>query len=89
MLDLQPPRHTPTLPIRAIAATAEDVADALAFALRFQGCKRVHNADEVKGFASTPDAAGAHRRIATAPGAGSSGYCHRMTVWGRKHPISS
>jgi hypothetical protein len=28
-------------------ATAEDVADALAFALRFQGCKRVHNADEL------------------------------------------
>jgi len=27
-------------------ATAADVADALAFALRFQGCKRVHNADE-------------------------------------------
>jgi hypothetical protein len=28
-------------------ATAEDVADVLAFALRFQGCKRVHNADEI------------------------------------------
>jgi hypothetical protein len=28
-------------------ATAEDVADALAFALRFQGRKRVHNADEI------------------------------------------
>jgi hypothetical protein len=28
-------------------ATAEDVADALAFALRFQGPKRVHNADEI------------------------------------------
>jgi len=28
-------------------ATAEDVADALAFALRFQGRKRVHNADEL------------------------------------------
>ena len=27
--------------------TAEDVADALAFALRFQGRKRVHNADEI------------------------------------------
>ena len=27
-------------------ATAADVADALAFALRFQGRKRVHNADE-------------------------------------------
>ena len=28
-------------------ATAEDVADALAFALRFQGRKHVHNADEL------------------------------------------
>jgi hypothetical protein len=28
-------------------ATPEDVADALAFALRFQGRKRVHNADEL------------------------------------------
>ena len=28
-------------------ATAEDVADALAFALRFSGRKRVHNADEL------------------------------------------
>ena len=28
-------------------ATSEDVADALAFALRFQGRKRVHNADEI------------------------------------------
>ncbi len=28
-------------------ATAQDVADALAFALRFQGRKRVHNADEL------------------------------------------
>jgi hypothetical protein len=28
-------------------ATAEDVAEALAFALRFQGRKRVHNADEL------------------------------------------
>jgi len=28
-------------------ATAEDVADALAFALRFQGRKGVHNADEL------------------------------------------
>ena len=28
-------------------ATAEDVAAALAFALRFQGRKRVHNADEI------------------------------------------
>jgi hypothetical protein len=27
-------------------ATAEGAADALAFALRFQGRKRVHNADE-------------------------------------------
>ena len=27
-------------------ATADDVADALAFALRFHGRKRVHNADE-------------------------------------------
>ena len=29
------------------AATFEDVADALAFALRFSGRKRVHNADEI------------------------------------------
>jgi hypothetical protein len=29
------------------AATSEDVADALAYALRFQGRKRVHNADEI------------------------------------------
>ena len=28
-------------------ATPEDVADALAFALRFQGRKRIHNADEI------------------------------------------
>jgi hypothetical protein len=28
-------------------ATAEDVANALAFALRFSGRKRVHNADEL------------------------------------------
>jgi len=28
-------------------ATFEDVADALAFALRFQGRKRVHSADEL------------------------------------------
>ena len=28
-------------------AAAEDVADALAFALRFQGRERVHNADEL------------------------------------------
>jgi hypothetical protein len=28
-------------------ATFEDVADALAFALRFEGRKRVHNADEL------------------------------------------
>jgi len=28
-------------------ATSEDVARALAFALRFQGRKRVHNADEI------------------------------------------
>ncbi len=28
-------------------AAAEDVADALAFALRFSGRKRVHNADEL------------------------------------------
>jgi hypothetical protein len=28
-------------------ATAKDVADALAFALRFEGRKRVHNADEI------------------------------------------
>ena len=30
-----------------VLATAEDVANALAFALRFSGRKRVHNADEL------------------------------------------
>jgi hypothetical protein len=34
-------------PDRLTPATAEDVAGALAFALRFQGRKRVHNADEL------------------------------------------
>jgi hypothetical protein len=28
-------------------AAVEDIADALAFALRFHGRKRVHNADEI------------------------------------------
>ncbi len=32
---------------RLMPASAEDLADALAFALRFQGRKRVHNADEI------------------------------------------
>ena len=31
-------------------ATAEDVANALAFALRFSGRKRVHNADELMSW---------------------------------------
>jgi hypothetical protein len=31
-------------------ATAEDVADALAFALRFQGRNRVRNADELMSW---------------------------------------
>jgi hypothetical protein len=35
-----PERHTP--------AAAEDIADALAFALRFQGRKRVHNAAKLR-----------------------------------------
>ena len=34
-------------PKRLTPATAEGVADALAFALRFSGRKRVHNADEL------------------------------------------
>jgi hypothetical protein len=34
-------------PERLTPATAEDVADAAAFALRFQGRRRVHNADEL------------------------------------------
>jgi hypothetical protein len=34
-------------PERLTPATADDVANALAFALRFQGRKRVHNADEI------------------------------------------
>jgi hypothetical protein len=34
-------------PERLTPVTAEDVADALTFALRFQGRKRVHNADEL------------------------------------------
>jgi hypothetical protein len=33
-------------PIPLCPATAENVADPLAFALRFQGRKRVHTADE-------------------------------------------
>jgi hypothetical protein len=37
----------PDAPGRLTPATAADVADALAFALRFQGRKRVHNADEI------------------------------------------
>jgi hypothetical protein len=28
-------------------ASRDDLANALAFALRFEGCKRVHNADEI------------------------------------------
>jgi hypothetical protein len=34
-------------PERLTPASAENVADALAFALRFEGRKRVHNADEI------------------------------------------
>jgi len=34
-------------PIPLCPATAENVADPLPFALRFQGCKRVHTADEL------------------------------------------
>ena len=34
-------------PDALMPATAEDVANALAFALRFSGRKRVHNADEL------------------------------------------
>lgn len=34
-------------PERLTPATADDVANTLAFALRFQGRKRVHNADEL------------------------------------------
>jgi hypothetical protein len=37
----------PNAPERLTSAAADDVADALAFALRFSGRKRVHNADEV------------------------------------------
>jgi hypothetical protein len=32
---------------RLTPATSEDLADAIAFALRFSGRKRVHNADEL------------------------------------------
>jgi hypothetical protein len=32
---------------RLTPATADDVANVLAFALRYQGRKRVHNADEI------------------------------------------
>jgi hypothetical protein len=35
----------PDVPLRH--ASPEDIAEALAFALRFQGRKRVHNADEL------------------------------------------
>jgi hypothetical protein len=34
-----------TLPLRP--ATADEIADALSFALRYQGRKRVHHADDV------------------------------------------
>jgi hypothetical protein len=37
----------PDAPQRLTPADADEVADALAFALRFQGRKRVHNADEL------------------------------------------
>jgi len=37
----------PDAPERLSPAAADDVADALAFALRFSGRKRVHNADEL------------------------------------------
>jgi hypothetical protein len=39
----------PDAPKRLTPATPEDVAGALAFALRYQGRKRVHNADEIMG----------------------------------------
>ncbi|MGO9427866.1 hypothetical protein [Rhodoblastus sp.] len=45
-------------PDKLTPANPSDLADALAFALRIQGGKCVHNADEIKGFAPTPDAAG-------------------------------
>jgi hypothetical protein len=51
-------------------ADPTDLADALAFALRFDGRKRVHNADDIKKLRPAPDAARVHRHIATAPGAG-------------------
>jgi len=35
-------------PERLTPAVPEDLADALAFALRFSGRERVHNADEIK-----------------------------------------
>jgi hypothetical protein len=37
----------PETPDQLAPATPEDLADALAFALRFEGRKRVHNADEM------------------------------------------
>ena len=37
----------PDAPQRLTPADPRDLADALAFALRFQGRKRVHNADEI------------------------------------------
>jgi hypothetical protein len=37
----------PDTPGRLTPASAEDLADALAFALRFDGRKRVHNAGEI------------------------------------------
>jgi hypothetical protein len=37
----------PDTPERLTPASAEDLADALAFALRFEGRKRVHNAGEI------------------------------------------
>jgi hypothetical protein len=44
----------PEAPERLTPATADDVADALAFALRFQGRKRVENARR-SGNVSNPD----------------------------------
>src|SRR5271157_2754843 len=41
------PAPMPDVPERRMPAPAEDVADALAFVLRFDRRKRVHNADEI------------------------------------------
>lgn len=41
-------------------ATADEIAEALAFALRYDGRKRVHDADQAMGRITAPGASGVH-----------------------------